>query len=338
MRRYSLIEHYVRGEGTRYDLGGSGVPSLGLEDLGIDVSGITTDYGHVLGRPDLREAFATRLGVDIDQVIITIGAHEANNIAFLSCLSGGKVLVEKPYFEPLRNVPEAFGGRVTALPRSQMAGALGDDEYEMVVLANPNNPTGDTSDISEIHEKAVRSGAVVLIDEIYRPFTGKQSSINAAGERTIVSCSLSKVGGMGGTRTGWLVSTPDLAPMLRRAKENLNPTNNTFGELAAMAFLDRHDEFIARARRYAAEGRGLLRDALPGFEIPENGMPFAYVRYREGPASIDVAEHLLDEKGLLLFAGEHFGDRKAFRIATGCHDREAYGVVADTFGELGVEP
>jgi len=338
MRRYSLIEHYVRGEGARYDLGGSGVPPLGLDDLGIDVSGITTGYGHVLGRPDLREAFATRLGVDIDQVIITIGAHEANNIAFLSCLSGGKVLVERPYFEPLRNVPEAFGGRVTTLPRSRMAGAIDDDDYEMVVLANPNNPTGDTSDISVIHERAVRSGSVVLIDEIYRPFTGIPSSIDAVGERTIVSCSLSKVGGMGGTRTGWLVSTPDLAPRLRRAKENLNPTNNTFGELAAMSFLGRHDEFIGRARRYAAEGRELLRDALPGFDIPESGMPFAYVRYGEGPASIDVAEHLLDEKGLLLFAGEHFGDRKAFRIATGCHDREAYGVVADTFGELGVEP
>jgi len=338
MRPYSLIEHMIRGEGARYDIGGSMVPALSMAELGISLSDISTDYGSVHGRTGLREAFASRFGVGADQVIITEGAHEANNIAFLNSISGGKVLVEEPMFEPLRNVPEAFGGEVVSARRDRMVEAIEGDTFELVVICNPNNPTGDRSDISDIHRSAVGSGAVVLIDEIYRPFVGDMTSVNAIGERTIVTCSLSKIGGLGGARAGWLVATPDLAPELRRTKENLNPTNNNFGEVAALAFLKDHDRFIDRARAIVAEGEALLADALPGFDVPGTGMPFAYLRYEDGPPSIEVADRLLDEYGLLLYTGEHFGDTKAFRIATGCHDSEAFSVLAGALDSMGVRP
>jgi aspartate/methionine/tyrosine aminotransferase len=338
MRRYSLIEHMLRGEDARYNLGGSMVPPLTIEELGIENSDISTGYGSVHGRTDLRERFASRFDVDVGQVIITGGAHEANNVAFFNCISGGKVLVEEPFFEPLRNVPEGFGSQVVTARRDRMTEAIESGSFEMVVICNPNNPTGDRSDISDIHRTAVESGAVVLIDEIYRPFVGEKSSINAVGEGTIVTCSLSKIGGLGGARVGWLVSTPDLAPELRRTKENLNPTNNNFGELAAMAFLNDHDRHIQRARDLVAEGEGLLSDALAGFNVSRTGMPFAYLRYGTGPSSIEVAERLMKEWSVLLYAGEHFGDSGAFRIATGCHDREGYSVLAGALDAMGVGP
>ncbi len=338
MERYSLIEHLVRGEGARYNLGGSLVPPLSIEELGLRLSDISTDYGAVHGRSDLRGEFASRFGVDPDQVIITEGAHEANNVSFLECVNGGRVLVETPIFEPLRNIPEAFGGEVVQVPRSDMVDAIENDEFEMVVVCHPNNPSGDTTDISDIHRAAVGSGAVMLIDEIYRPFAGLPTNVNAVGERTIVTCSLSKIGGMGGARIGWLVSTPDLAPGLRRTKENISPTNNSFGEAAAMAFLADHDRFIEKAKRIVAEGESLLVDMLPSFDIARTGMPFSYLRYGEGPPSIDVADRLLDEYGILLFAAEHFGDTMAFRISTGYHDAEAYGALADALDAIGVRP
>ena len=339
MRPYSLVEFLVRAKGARIDLSGSTVPPLSMADLGIEAGGLDLGYTPPLGGDDLRSGIAELYGVDASQVIVTMGAHEANNVAFLTALRGGPALLERPYFEPLRNMPEAFGSRVDTVDGARFADALAGGGYALAVLSNPNNPGERVHDPRPVLEAAEDTGAFALFDEIYRPFVrGMGSAMEHARERAMVSCSLSKVAGLGGIRLGWLVVTPDLADEVARVKMNLNPTNTSVGEIAAMQCIMMYDRVTERARRITAEGRAVLREEVSSLRIPGGELPFAYCLYSEGPPSAEAAETLLADHGICLLPGEFFGGSKAFRISTGRPTQEGYRALDDALVAMGIGP
>ncbi|MCI0496781.1 MAG: pyridoxal phosphate-dependent aminotransferase [Thermoplasmata archaeon] len=339
MRRYTLVEFLVRGREARYDLTGSTVPPLTLRDLGIDADEVELGYSPSLGSDALRSMVSDLYGVEPSQVIVTMGASEANNVAFLTMLGEGPALIERPYFEPLFNVPDALGARVDAVPGERFVGALAGGGYSMAILANPNNPGEGLHDPGPVIEAAADTGAAVLFDEIYLPFVeGGRSAMEQASERAMVSCSLSKVAGLGGIRLGWLVVTPDLVAEASRVKMNLNPTNTALGEMAAVRCLEDLGRVQERARRIVREGRASLMRNVSALTVPEGVLPFAYCRYTDGPPSLEVAERLLTDHDICVLAGECFGGATAFRVATGGPSEGAYKALDIALTEQGVRP
>lgn len=332
-----MLEFWIEGRGAKHDLSSSSVPSVEPADLGVDPASVPLGYGEPLGSRDLREVIADLHGVDADQVIVTTGAHEANNIAFIALLRRGTALVETPHFEPLRNVPEGLGARVVTARRDDLIDALAERRPDMVVVADPHNPTGHVMDVRQLLEAAHDAGTVALIDEIYRPFLADApSAIEVAGGPTVITSSLSKIAGLGGIRIGWAVATPDIADELVRVKMNLNPTNGRLGEAVALLCLEDFDRIRERGRHHVREGTRELRRHLTALDLPESNLPFAYCRYANGPPSLAIARQLLERESVCVLPAEMFGDERAFRISTGMPDVEGYRILDRVLRDIGV--
>lgn len=89
------------------------------------------------------------------------------------------------------------------------------ESYDLVVIVNPNNPTGQHVPRREMEEMLdeVPPRTKVWIDEAYVDYIDSRESLEgfAAGSRNVVVCkSMSKVYAMSGLRAGYLCGPPGI--------------------------------------------------------------------------------------------------------------------------------
>ncbi|MFD7814333.1 aminotransferase class I/II-fold pyridoxal phosphate-dependent enzyme [Streptomyces sp. NPDC059785] len=103
----------------------------------------------------------------------------------------------------------------------RLAAAVRPGRYDLVVLINPNNPTGRHAPAAELRRviAAAPSGTRWWIDEAYLGYVGQGESLAgfaATDPRVVVCTSLSKMYALSGLRAAYLVAEPDTAGRLRR--------------------------------------------------------------------------------------------------------------------------
>ncbi|OAH97968.1 threonine-phosphate decarboxylase [Methylomonas methanica] len=140
------------------------------------------------------------------------------------------------------------------------------DELEVLILVNPNNPTGrlwSRSQLLSWHEKLSRRGGWLLIDEAFIDSLPDGYSLSALSVRSglIVLRSVGKFFGLAGIRCGFVITEPDL---LARLAELLGPwtISHPGRYVAALALADR-DWQSANAASLATQGE-LLKHLLTG--------------------------------------------------------------------------
>jgi histidinol-phosphate aminotransferase len=221
----------------------------------------------------LKRAFATHVGVDPSNVLITQGSSETLSVAALAYgLHGSEVVIPWPTFEGLPDYAETMGATVHRVP---LTADLGHDFAAMdaritnavglVFVCNPNNPTSTLSDAQQMRSfvSAAQHRALVIVDEAYHDFVdtpGHRSMTDLVlkGENIIVSRTASKIHGLAGLRVGFAIARPDIVQRLE-ARMTGNP--NAFGMQAAIASLadTQYQEFVKGRNR---EGRALLTSTL----------------------------------------------------------------------------
>jgi histidinol-phosphate/aromatic aminotransferase/cobyric acid decarboxylase-like protein/N-acyl-L-homoserine lactone synthetase len=92
--------------------------------------------------------------------------------------------------------------------------------YDMVILVNPNSPTGAYISKKEMEKMLLRipSSTLVWIDETYIEYAGADESLEALAsktENTIICKSMSKVYALSGARAAYLCSSPHLIETLK---------------------------------------------------------------------------------------------------------------------------
>ncbi|KAF3060430.1 Capreomycidine synthase [Trichoderma lentiforme] len=188
-------------------------------------------YGAIRGSSTLRETIATLYEAEEiapENVIITQGAIAANFLAFYSLIEpGDHVICVYPTYQQLYSVPESLGAEVSLWRLKPEQGFVPDmDELEklakantkMIVINNPNNPTGvpiPRDVVYKIVDFAKARGIMILSDEVYRPLFHNGLEDNAdmppsvadlGYDKAIVTGSLSKAYSLGGIRVGWIAS------------------------------------------------------------------------------------------------------------------------------------
>jgi aspartate aminotransferase len=190
------------------------------------------EYAPSVGTPafleSLRHYYTRRLGLSIEtrNILATTGGSEAILFSLLACANDGEdVLVPEPFYTNYRAfttmaglniVPVTSSGRegFHLPPREVFEKAL-TRRTRVVVLCNPNNPTGTvyTHDELEMMAGFCRDHGLFLIsDEVYREFVydGRKAvsalELVAAEEFVIVVDSLSKRYSACGIRLGALVT------------------------------------------------------------------------------------------------------------------------------------
>ncbi|MFB6310873.1 MAG: pyridoxal phosphate-dependent aminotransferase [Salinirussus sp.] len=321
-------------------------PAL-LEGLRMYADGdpASFQYPPSVGLEDLREEVAARRGVDIDRLIITNGAGEANHLATHGALeagTGNSVLLTDPvypYYAGRANLLGAdtrfvsvdeTGHLDPAAVRQQI-----DDDTALVVVNSPNNPLGvtyDPSAVQEIIDIAAAHDALVLSDEVYDHFdySGRfESALAADSDNVVVSNSFSKSLGITGWRVGYAVFPSEDAPepwgeLVAGARTRHMLTNITGSRPAQAAVLhalrQTGPDYYATVRERLRDRVELFTDALErvGAEYTDpEGAFYVMARFPDTPGTFDAARRLIDEAGVAGMPGEAFGEARAewFRFA-----------------------
>lgn len=256
-------------------------PKLGdfLAELDLDMS-LDWSGQSFQGLPALRENILQRTGTGafcgVDDVLITAGAAEANFLTISQLVQpGDEMIVDVPGWPQPLVLGEAIGATVTPLPRDEASdwrfdmdqlAATVSDKTKLIFICNPNNPTGQLmteSELTELVAIAERVGAYVLCDEVYAGLEWDVPAVARVAnhyERGISTGSVSKVLGLQGLRTGWLICRDRQvvfdAMVLR---EDTSEIMNIMGEAIA--------EIALRDSRYATAVRLAKADGLANIEL-----------------------------------------------------------------------
>ncbi|AYB59367.1 aminotransferase class I/II-fold pyridoxal phosphate-dependent enzyme [Ralstonia solanacearum] len=250
-------------------------------DSGIPLDWSSEDYQGVPGlREQVLDRYGYRSACGVNDVLITAGAQEANYLALTQLLSpGDELVIDTPGWQQPLVLARQIGATVKRVPRSEASGwALDIDQLEALVtpktkvifICNPNNPTGrveDEATLRRIIAAADRVGAYVLSDEVYRGLEWTEVEtprVATMYDRGVSTGSVSKLLGLQGLRTGWMVTRDrKLIADAMVLRENTSESMTVMGERIAEVAL-RPDRFAAAVERSRATGRARI-DLLDRF-------------------------------------------------------------------------
>ncbi|MGZ4870732.1 MAG: histidinol-phosphate transaminase [Candidatus Angelobacter sp.] len=209
------------------------------------------------------------LGVAPQQLLLTNGADEAIDLLCRAYLEPqDEIVIVVPTFamyEVFAQMENAKVIRVStgpefSFPIQRVLSAL-TNKTKMVVICNPNNPTGadvPRSDILQVIEAA--PDAAILLDEAYFDFYG-QTMLDQSGKlpNLFIARTFSKAYGLAGMRLGVMVGDLEQMSVLRRMASPFNV--NAFAmECLAEALADR--QFVADYVGQVLASREWLRNGL----------------------------------------------------------------------------
>jgi len=171
-------------------------------------------------------------------------------------------------------------------------------DAKVVVVCNPNAPTGVFTPVEAIAGLADRFGGVVVVDEAYADF-GPGSAIPAVSDKTnvLVLRTLSKSYSLAGLRFGFAVGPPDLIAGLVKVKDSYN-TDAVSIEVAAAALQDQ-EWMRANVEKIRSE-RARLTQRLTqlGFDVTPSEANFLLVRVPDSGAEACYED--LKARGILV--------------------------------------
>ncbi|MGC7097726.1 aminotransferase class I/II-fold pyridoxal phosphate-dependent enzyme [Amycolatopsis lurida] len=249
----------------------------------------------------LTAELARRLDVAAERVVAGAGSGALIQ-QFLNAHtgSGARVVHSWPSFELYPLLIGNAGGTPVAVPGEpqdlRALAAAVTPETRVVLLCNPNNPTGEVLGHAEVAEflELLPPGVLVLIDEAYREFASPGEladglALAATDDRVAVVRTFSKSHGLLGLRVGYLVASEPVAAALRPTLPFFRV--GTLAQAAALAALDAEVRMREQCAEVAAE-RDRVRASLLdlGWDVPPSGGNFLWLRL--GPRNQSFVDHL----------------------------------------------
>lgn len=272
----------------------------------------------------VREGLARTYSVSPENVLVSNGSDEALNFAFMAFCSADAPAVFPditygfyPVFCRLHSVP------YREIPLKEDLSIDPDDYIDapgMVVIANPNAPTGIELPRDAI-EKIIRGNRnnVVLIDEAYVDFGGRScADLIYEYDNLLVIGTFSKSRSLAGARLGFAIGPAELIADLDRIRNSTNPYNVNSVTLACGAAALEDSSYMAECCQTVIKNReytaSRLRDM--GFFVPESKANFVFASHPR--ISGEEVYRKLRERGILVrhFSKERIRDFNRITIGT----------------------
>lgn len=252
----------------------------------------------------LRQKFAAHYAVQEDSVVFGNGSDELLSHCFMAFGQRGVAFADVTYgfyevFAQLLNLP------VRLIPLKEDL-SVGFEDYagltEMVVIANPNAPTGLALSRDEL-ECILKwnQNSVVLVDEAYVDF-GAESCMPLCQsyDNLVVVGTFSKSRSLAGGRLGYAVANPALIADINRIRYSLNPYNvNAMTQVAGEASLA-DEKYFRKCVQKIVEVRQntMARLREMGFTCTDSLANFVFARH-EAKSGQELYLRL-KEKGILV--------------------------------------
>jgi aspartate/methionine/tyrosine aminotransferase len=341
-RNQSLYENTVR-----YNLTESGIHPCALEDSlseeeQQEVLRLELGYGQTNGDPALRDAIAALYpGYDRDNVLVTNGSAEANFVAILSVLDAGdEIVVMLPNYMLVWGLARSLGMKVLpfhlhedrdwSIDVAELEEQVS-DATKMIVICNPNNPTGavmSDADMSEVAGIADKVGASILSDEIYRgsELDGNEcKSFHEVYEKSIILSGLSKAMAHPGLRIGWIAADRKVVDACWHCHDYTSISTGIISQYVGTRLLEPE-----RRQKILHRGRSILRKNLDYLSswveargdrfslIPPKAGGMAFVHYTLPINSSELSDGLRREKSVFVVPGDWYGMDHYLRFGIGC--------------------
>jgi aspartate/methionine/tyrosine aminotransferase len=275
-----------------------------------------------------------------DEVLVTVGASEANALVCQTLLEpGDRVTVIEPGYRQVRGIAENLGCSVDVVQLREEAGwRLDLDELrakvgpqtKLLAVVDPNNPTGTTLGAdarAAILDVVESSGCWLLADEVYRGSErdgAETASFWGSHPRALCVNSLSKAYGLCGLRIGWVVAPEPLAGDLWRRHEYAVISASLPSVFLAERALEpgKRSELLQRQRDLVRDGAELYARWLDEHaELVSAHTPAAtalsFPRYEASLPSEEVADAIRTRGSVLVVPGAMMGSEGHLRLTVG---------------------
>lgn len=225
---------------------------------------------------------------------------------------GDEVVLGDPSYEAFRDVTYDYGATPVMVPLNSdmkydldaMLAAI-TPKTKMIVVVNPNNPTGTLINSSEIEEflDKVPENVVAVVDEAYLEFVTAQNSYSMIdyvkkheNKPIIVLKTFSKIYGMAGIRIGYAVMSSDLSDCMSKSSHAWNVSR--IAQIMATAALE-DQAFIISIKEKVAQERQKVSEALKSFGCKVYESQANFILFKTDKDPLEVKAKLEEDKVLI---------------------------------------
>lgn len=303
-------------------------------------------YGQTNGSIPLRQAIAALYpNGNENNIMVTNGTAEANFIACHTLLEAGdEIVMMVPNYMQIWGIAEEMGCTPKRFPLRAENGWRPDlDALEaqmtaktkMIVLCNPNNPTGYVLSLAEMQaivRLAEKYGCWIYCDEVYRgaSLNGVENpSFYGMYDKVLVNGGLSKAYALPGVRLGWLTGPENLIADTWAYHDYTSITagilSHKIGEIVLQPamrkkVLHRNITMLNENLQATIEWAKQYKDLISFVPPQAGGMVF--IQYKFPINSTELSDWLRLEKGVFILAGDVYGMDAHFRIGIGAEKKD----------------
>ncbi len=272
---------------------------------------------------ELRKLLEGYTGVDGRYIVVGGGSNQLIDLILrLFVGPDDEVINCTPTFDMFRLSTEVGNGKMVEVSRdgdfavdvSAVKAAIS-KRTKIIILANPNSPTGNLTPQKDIL-KVVDTGLPVLVDEAYYEFSGQTvASLLGQYQNLMVLRTFSKWAGLAGLRIGYGIFPPEIANYLLKIKLPYNV--NAAAIVAVQESLKDIDYLMGRVKAIVAERERLFGELkklkwLKPFPSQANFILCAVLNGKAGQL-----QQRLQDKGILVRYFDKPNLRDCIRISVG---------------------
>ena len=244
-----------------------------------------TKYDIASGNAELKKAICEKLEKENkvkynpSQIVVSNGAkHALTNATFAVLNQGDEVLIPNPCWVSYPEIIKLAGGVpvfVDTKKENSFKPTIEDvekyitEKTKMVIITNPNNPTGAVftkDELITLCEYFTQKGIVILADEIYETinfdfeFASIASLSKQVYDNTILVNGFSKSASMTGWRMGYSASSEELAKAIGSIQSHMTAHPSTISQQAAIVALRDCKEDVKNMKETYKERRDYIVD------------------------------------------------------------------------------
>jgi histidinol-phosphate aminotransferase len=287
---------------------------------------------------------ASHLGIGADETLLTNGVDEAIHLLCEAYLEpGDEVCIAIPTFSMYEIFAAATGAHVVSIPAAENFAFPMDGlrrtlnpATRVIVVANPNNPTGAAASLDDLLLIAESApDAALLVDEAYFEFHGETVLREWRMRPNIfVARTFSKAYGLAGLRVGVLCGNHEQMDAVRRVSSPYNVNS------VALTCLPEALADEAYVRNYVEEvraGRVELETALENLGIPYWPSHANFVLIRLGEFNSAFIRGMRNRGILVRDRSRDYGCQGCVRITLGSaeHTEKLLAALHETLHEIG---
>jgi histidinol-phosphate aminotransferase len=260
----------------------------------------------------LRNAIAQVHGLDANRIVCGSGSSELLDLLIRSYLGpGDELLISENTFVMVSIYALAQGVDLISAPEKDFTIDVDallarlSDKTRMVVIANPNNPTGtylNEKEILRLHA-ALPKHVLLVLDAAYGEFVDRSDYNDGASlaekfDNVVVTRTFSKAYGLAGLRIGWGYFPAEVCEVIQRLRIPFNITNvATAAAIAAVQDTAYLEETCTQTRRWMERIGADLAEL--GLHVVPSVANFYLIDFSRGSGDAASAQQHLEASGII---------------------------------------